>query len=72
MWGAVGFLSVHQGSYQAFVWLVALVTTAGLISGVVLCITYLRFFYALQKQGVPRSHLPYRSPFQPYLAVSDD
>ncbi|KAJ3565910.1 hypothetical protein NP233_g7342 [Leucocoprinus birnbaumii] len=65
--GAVAFLSVHQGSYQAFVWLVALVTTAGLISWVILCVTYLRFFYALKKQGISRNQLPYRSPFQPYL-----
>ncbi|KAF9445904.1 hypothetical protein P691DRAFT_777232, partial [Macrolepiota fuliginosa MF-IS2] len=67
MWGAIAFLSINKGSYQAFMWLVALVTTAGLISWVVLCVTYLRFFYALRKQRVSRSQLPYRSPFQPYL-----
>ncbi|KXN90165.1 Lysine-specific permease [Leucoagaricus sp. SymC.cos] len=67
IWGAVAFLSIDKGSFQAFVWLVALVTTAGLISWVVLCITYLRFFHALQTQGISRSQLPYRSPLQPYL-----
>ncbi|KAF5351956.1 hypothetical protein D9756_007438 [Leucocoprinus leucothites] len=65
--GAVAFLSINQGSSQAFVWLVALVTTAGLTSWVILCVTYLRFFHALKKQGISRDRLSYRSPFQPYL-----
>jgi amino acid transporter len=71
-WGVVAFLSIHQGSFQAFVWLVNLITTAGLISWVILCVTYLRFFYGLRRQGISRSQLPYCSPFQPYLAVSND
>lgn len=70
IWGATAYLSIYRGSFQAFNWLVALVTTAGLISWVVLCVTYLRFFHALAKQGISRSQLPYRSPLQPYLAVS--
>ncbi|RXW23356.1 hypothetical protein EST38_g2520 [Candolleomyces aberdarensis] len=51
-----------------FVWLLSIVTTAGLVSWGIICIAYLRFFYALQRQGISRERLPYVSPFQPYLA----
>jgi yeast amino acid transporter len=32
------------------------------------CIAYIRFHAALEAQGIDRSTMPYRSPFQPYLA----
>ncbi|KAG4270006.1 hypothetical protein FPRO04_11838 [Fusarium proliferatum] len=31
-------------------------------------VTYLRFFAGLKKQGYSREELPYKSPFQPYVA----
>ncbi|KJA27673.1 hypothetical protein HYPSUDRAFT_1095045 [Hypholoma sublateritium FD-334 SS-4] len=66
-WGIVAYSSLNKGAFQAFLWLVSLVTTSGIVCWIVLCITYLRFFYALQVQKVPRDSLPYRSPWQPYL-----
>lgn len=53
-----------------FLWLVDLVTTAGIISWIVLSATYLRFFNALREQGISRDRLPYKSPLQPYLTVA--
>ncbi|KAM5364956.1 hypothetical protein ACJA88_012798 [Fusarium oxysporum] len=35
---------------------------------VVIQVTYLRFFAGLKKQGYSRKDLPYKSPFQPYVA----
>ncbi|KAF8160937.1 amino acid permease/ SLC12A domain-containing protein [Crassisporium funariophilum] len=67
IWGGVAYLSLDHGAYQAFLWLVSLVTTAGILSWVIIGVTYLRFFYALRAQRIPRSCLPYRSPFQPYI-----
>ena len=85
-WGGIAFLSLDKGAYQVgkdihllcciadeiqvFVWLVSLVTTSGIMSWVVIGITYIRFFNALKEQNISRSDLPYRSPYQPYLTVS--
>lgn len=33
-----------------------------------ICVAYIKFYAALNAQGVDRSQLHYRSPFQPYLA----
>lgn len=33
-----------------------------------ICVAYIRFHAALSAQGIDRSQLYYRSPFQPYLA----
>ncbi|KAG2015889.1 lysine/arginine permease, variant 2 [Coprinopsis cinerea AmutBmut pab1-1] len=66
-WGVVSFLSVDRGASQAFMWLMSIVTTAGLVSWIVICITYLRFFDGLREQGIEREALPYKSPLQPYL-----
>lgn len=30
--------------------------------------TYLRFYYGMRKQGLRRSELAYKAPFQPYLS----
>lgn len=54
---------------KAFLWLVSLATTSGIISWVVLCWTYLRFFNALKVQNISRNSLPYSSPWQPYITV---
>lgn len=35
-----------------------------------ICVTYLRFYAALKAQGVDRDQMPFKSPFQPYLAWS--
>ncbi|KDR75338.1 hypothetical protein GALMADRAFT_249379 [Galerina marginata CBS 339.88] len=67
IWGAVAYTSLNQGAFQAFLWLVSLVATSAIVSWVVMCLTYLRFFYALRVQKIPRESLPYRSPLQPYL-----
>lgn len=55
---------------QVFFWLLALVTTSGIISWVVLSFAFLRFFYGLKAHGISREGLPYKSPYQPFLAVS--
>jgi len=42
--GALAYLGLGTTSLQAFLWLVNLVTTAGLIAWCVICVAYLRFF----------------------------
>ncbi|KIM45114.1 hypothetical protein M413DRAFT_330983 [Hebeloma cylindrosporum] len=67
VWGVVAYTSLSHGAFQAFLWLVSLVTTSGIISWVVLCWTYLRFFNALKVQNISRNSLPYSGPWQPYI-----
>ncbi|KAJ3511218.1 hypothetical protein NLJ89_g4227 [Agrocybe chaxingu] len=69
VWGGIAYASLNRSAYQAFSWLVSLVTTSGIISWVIIGITYIRFFRALKVQGIQREFLPYKSPFQPYITM---
>ncbi|KAI0971643.1 amino acid permease/ SLC12A domain-containing protein [Xylaria arbuscula] len=64
---ALTFLSLSKGASAAFSWLQDLLSTAVLVNWTVILITYLRFFYGCQKQGIDRKELPFRAPFQPYF-----
>ncbi|KAF5014080.1 hypothetical protein F66182_15067 [Fusarium sp. NRRL 66182] len=62
------YLSLGSNSSVAFGWFVNIATIAGLISWIIIEITFLRFYYGLKVQGISRDRLPYKSPFQPYMA----
>ncbi|KAE9968107.1 hypothetical protein BLS_006015 [Venturia inaequalis] len=64
------YLALGTSSSIVFGWFVNITTVAGLIGWVVICITYLRFFYGLKYQHINRDRLPYKSPLQPYMAWS--
>ena len=65
---ALAYLSCSAGPATVFIWLNNIGTLVALFAWVSVCITYLRFYAALKKQGVDRDTLPFKSPFQPYLA----
>jgi yeast amino acid transporter len=48
------YLSLGKSSSVAFGWFVNIATIAALISWLLIEITYLRFFYAMQAQGISR------------------
>jgi len=54
------------GPSQAFAWILALSTVAGLLAWMTLCICYLRFYAACKVQGLDRNTLPFKSRLQPY------
>ncbi|PQE28497.1 amino acid permease protein [Rutstroemia sp. NJR-2017a WRK4] len=62
------YMVVSNKAALVFSWFVNITTVAGLIGWVIIQITYLRFYYALLRQGISRDALPYQSPFQPYVA----
>jgi len=62
------YMSVSTGANEVFLWFQNLVTIAQLFTWCSICIAYIRFHAALKAQGVDRSTLVFRSPFQPYLA----
>lgn len=64
----LAFLSLSEGANVAFGWLQDLVSVAALCNWMIICGVYLRFYYGMKKQGIPRSALPWAAPFQPYLA----
>ncbi|KAH8654448.1 amino acid permease/ SLC12A domain-containing protein [Tricladium varicosporioides] len=64
------YMVVNNEASIVFGWFVNVTTVAGLIGWVVIGVTYLRFYYALRKQGISRDALPYKSPLQPYVAYA--
>lgn len=66
--GLLSFLSVSNGSNQAFTWLSNLSALSSLIAWTCICICYVRFKGALDAQGIDRRNLPLRGWCQPYLA----
>ncbi|EME81274.1 uncharacterized protein MYCFIDRAFT_140266 [Pseudocercospora fijiensis CIRAD86] len=61
------YLALGSSSSVVFGWFVNITTIAGLIGWLIICVTYLRFYYGMNAQGISRDRLPYKSPLQPYL-----
>ncbi|TRM67070.1 amino acid permease/ SLC12A domain-containing protein [Schizophyllum amplum] len=53
-----------------FSWFINLISTAGLNIWIIICFSYVRFYYGMKKQGVSRDELPYKSWGQPYCAIA--
>lgn len=66
--GTLCYLSVSESAAEVFFWISNLSAVSTLVVWASVCVTYLRFHYALKHHGVPRESLPYRAPGQPYLA----
>ncbi|MCJ1441225.1 MAG: hypothetical protein MMC23_001711 [Stictis urceolatum] len=64
----LSFLQLSENSAVVLTWFVQLVTASQLINFSVMSFTYIRFYKALQAQGVDRGSLPHRSWLQPYAA----
>lgn len=64
----LGFMTLSDGANTVFSWLQDLVSVSTLIDWMVICAVYLRFYYGMKKQGIPRSSLPWAAPLQPYAA----
>ena len=63
----LGFMTLSNSAKNVFGWLQDLVAVATLVTWMVICITYLRFYYACRKQGIDRKELPWAAPLQPYI-----
>lgn len=62
------YLNVNNSSAEVFFWISNLSSVSTLIVWTSICITYVRFYQGMKHQGIPRNSLPFRAPFQPYLA----
>ncbi|KAI1927816.1 general amino acid permease agp2 [Ophidiomyces ophidiicola] len=64
----LGFLQVSNSAAVVLQWFVSLVTASQLINFAIMAFTYIRFKKACDVQGLSRRTLPFRSPWQPFLA----
>ncbi|KAI1637565.1 amino acid permease [Biscogniauxia mediterranea] len=62
------YLNVSHSGAEVFFWFSNLSAVSTLVVWASICVTYLRFYCGLRRQGVPRDSLPWRAPGQPYLA----
>ena len=54
MWMALGYMSLSSTAEAVCSWLQDLIACAQIMSWLVICTTYLRFYYALKKHGYLR------------------
>lgn len=64
----LGFMTLESTASTVFGWFQSLVSVAALVNWSIICIVYLRFYYAMKKQGISRERLPWKGPLQPYIA----
>jgi len=62
------YLNVSSSSADVFFWISNLSAVSTLIVWTSISITYIRFHQGMKYHNIPRSSLPFRPPFQPYLA----
>ncbi|KAJ7940420.1 general amino acid permease AGP2 [Mycena leptocephala] len=62
----LAFLQVSNNSAIVLQWFVNLVTASQLLNYAIISFTYLKFYYAMEVQGIPREYLPHRSFWQPF------
>ena len=67
LWICLGFMSLSNGAATVFGWLQSLVAVSALVYWSIINIVFLRFYYAMKKQGISRDRLPWKGPLQPYL-----
>jgi amino acid transporter len=65
----LSFLQVSGGSQVVLQWLLSLITAGGLITYMIINITYLYFYRACKAQGLDRKTLPYCGRFQPWSSI---
>ncbi|KAI1336953.1 amino acid permease/ SLC12A domain-containing protein [Xylariaceae sp. FL0016] len=67
--GLLAFLNLSASGGDVFTWLLNITGVAGFITWGCINICHLRFMNVLKARGFSRDDLPYKAPFQPFLAV---
>ena len=66
----LAYLNVSSSAEVAFNWLSNITTLGSQITWVGIGASWIRFNKGMKRQGIPRSVLPFRTMFQPYMAWS--
>ncbi|EGG03420.1 uncharacterized protein MELLADRAFT_49500 [Melampsora larici-populina 98AG31] len=64
----LAFLRLSSSGTTLFRWLSNFSSVTGLCTWLSILLSYIRFYHGMKSQGLDRSKLPYKSPFQPYLS----
>lgn len=64
----LSYLTVSNSGEEVFFWFSSLSAVSTLLVWASVCLTYLRFYYGLRFHGIARESLPYKAPWQPFLA----
>lgn len=64
----LSFLQLSNSSAKVLSWLINIVTGGGIITFLIMSITFLNYYKACQAQGIDRKTMPYYGYFQPYGA----
>ncbi|KAK3386916.1 amino acid permease/ SLC12A domain-containing protein [Podospora didyma] len=67
--GLLGFLNLSSEGGRVFNWFMNISGVAGLLTWAGTCLSFVGFRRAMEAQEIPRSELPYISPWQPWLAI---
>lgn len=62
------YLNVSASAAEVFFWISNLSSVSTLIVWASVAITYTRFYAGLKYHGIARTDLPFKTPFQPFLA----
>lgn len=66
LFSLLAFLSVSSTTAKVLEWLINILSTAQIINYIIMCVTYLFFYRAMEAQSFNRRRLPYYGFFQPY------
>lgn len=69
LWSLISFLQLGEKASVVLDWIMNLITSCQLMNFTILCVVYVFFYRALKAQGVDRRTLPFRSWYQPWLAI---
>lgn len=65
----LSLLQLGENASKVLNWIVNLCSGAQILNYFFMCVTYIGFYRAVKAQGLDRRLFPYRSWFQPYLAI---
>lgn len=68
-WALVSFLQLGSSTAEVLDWIMNMITSCQLINYTILCLVYVFFYRALNAQGFNRDDLPFKSWYQPWLAI---
>ncbi|OJJ67779.1 hypothetical protein ASPBRDRAFT_58856 [Aspergillus brasiliensis CBS 101740] len=66
----LGYLTSNSAATIVFTWLQDLIAAYNYVAWMVICVVYLRFYYAMQKQGITRDELPWKAPWSTQTFIS--
>ncbi|CUM46194.1 uncharacterized protein AC631_00009 [Debaryomyces fabryi] len=69
LWALISFLQLGEQASVVLDWIMNLITSCQLMNFTILCVVYVFFYRAMKAQGIDRRTLPFRSWYQPWLAI---